>query len=121
MTKKLKVGVIGLGSMGSTHLDIYSQISDVEVIAVADSIQSRLDGSSKAEGNISGQAKGSVGGLKARKYIDGMELINDPEIDLVDICVGTDLHFIFVEAALAKGKHVLVEKPLRVVMMKLKK
>ena len=41
-----------------------------------------------------------------------MELINDPEIDLVDICVGTDLHFIFVEAALAKGKHVLVEKPL---------
>ena len=39
-------------------------------------------------------------------------LINDPEIELVDICVGTDLHFIFVEAALAKGKHVLVEKPL---------
>ena len=112
MTKKLKVGVIGLGSMGSTHLDIYSQISDVEVIAVADSIQSRLDGSSKAEGNISGQARGSVGGLKARKYIDGMELINDPEIELVDICVGTNLHFVFVEAALAKGKHVLVEKPL---------
>ena len=89
MTKKLKVGVIGLGSMGSTHLDIYSQISDVEVIAVADSIQSRLDGSSKAEGNISGQARGSVSGLKARKYIDGMELINNPEIELVDICVGT--------------------------------
>ena len=73
MTKKLKVGIIGLGSMGSTHLDIYSQISDVEVIAVADSIQSRLDGSSKAKGNISGQARGGVGGLKARKYIDGME------------------------------------------------
>jgi predicted dehydrogenase len=30
----------------------------------------------------------------------------------VDICVGTDLHYIFVEAALAKNKHVLVEKPL---------
>ena len=67
MTKKLKVGVIGLGSMGSTHLDIYSQISDVEVIAVADSIQSRLDGSSKAEGNISGQARGSVSGLKSKE------------------------------------------------------
>ena len=36
MAKKLKVGVIGLGSMGSTHLDIYSQISEVEVVAVAD-------------------------------------------------------------------------------------
>jgi len=112
MAKKLKVGVIGLGSMGSTHLDIYSQISEVEVVAVADSKKSRLDGSSRAEGNISGQAQGSVAGLEAKQYLDGMDLIDDPDIELVDICVGTNLHFVFVEAALAKGKHVLVEKPL---------
>ena len=112
MDNKLKVGIIGLGSMGSTHLDIYSKIKEVEVTAIADSIQSRLDGSSKAEGNISGQAEGGVTGLIAKKYLDGMGLIDNPEIDIVDICVGTDLHFIFVEAALAKGKHVLVEKPL---------
>ena len=112
MANKLKVGIIGLGSMGSTHLDIYSKIKEVEVIAIADSIQSRLDGSSKAEGNISGQAEGGVTGLSAVKYLDGMELIENPDIDIVDICVGTDLHFTFVEAALSKGKHVLVEKPL---------
>ena len=112
MAKKLKVGVIGLGSMGSTHLDIYSQISEVEVVAVADPKKNRLDGSSKAEGNISGQAQGSVVGFEAKQYLDGMDLIDDPDIELVDICVGTDLHFVFVEAALAKGKHVLVEKPL---------
>ncbi len=112
MANKLKVGIIGLGSMGSTHLDIYSKIKEVEVIAIADSIQSRLDGSSKAEGNISGQAEGGVTGLSAIKYLDGMELIENPDIDVVDICVGTDLHFTFVEAALSKGKHVLVEKPL---------
>ena len=112
MTKRLKVGIIGLGSMGSTHLDIYSKINDVEVVAVADSIQSRLDGSSKAEGNISGQAEGGVTGLSVKKYLDGMDLIKNSDIDIVDICVGTDLHFIFVEAALASGKHVLVEKPL---------
>jgi predicted dehydrogenase len=112
MANKLKVGIIGLGSMGSTHLDIYSKIKEVEVIAIADSIQSRLDGSSKAEGNISGQAEGGVTGLSAIKYLDGMELIENTDIDIVDICVGTDLHFTFVEAALSKGKHVLVEKPL---------
>ena len=112
MANKLKVGIIGLGSMGSTHLDIYSKIKEVEVIAIADSIQSRLDGASKAEGNISGQAEGGVTGLSAIKYLDGMELIENPDIDIVDICVGTDLHFTFVEAALSKGKHVLVEKPL---------
>ena len=112
MANKLKIGIIGLGSMGSTHLDIYSKIKEVEVIAIADSIQSRLNGSSKAEGNISGQAEGGVTGLSAIKYLDGMELIENPDIDIVDICVGTDLHFTFVEAALSKGKHVLVEKPL---------
>ena len=112
MANKLKVGIIGLGSMGSTHLDIFSKIKEVEVIAIADSVQSRLDGSSKAEGNISGQAEGGVTGLSAIKYLDGMELIENPDIDIVDICVGTDLHFTFVEAALSKGKHVLVEKPL---------
>ncbi len=112
MSSKLKVGIVGLGSMGSTHLDIYSKINEVEVTAIADSIQSRLDGSSKAEGNISGQAEGGVVGLSSAKYLDGMDLINNADIDIVDICVGTDLHFIFVEAALAKGKHVLVEKPL---------
>ncbi len=112
MSNKLKVGIIGLGSMGSTHLDIYSKINEVEVVAIADSIQSRLDGSSKAEGNISGQAEGGVSGLSAKKYLDGMDLIDNPDINIVDICVGTDLHFAFVEAALAKGKHVLVEKPL---------
>jgi len=112
MAKKLKVGVIGLGSMGSTHLDIYSLIDEVEIVAVADPNKSRLDGSSKAEGNIKGQAQGRVKGLAAKQYLDGMDLIDDPDIELVDICVGTNLHFVFVEAALAKGKHVLVEKPL---------
>jgi len=112
MAKKLKVGVIGLGNMGSTHLDIYSQISEVEIVAVADPKKSRLDGSSRAEGNISGQAQGSVAEIEAKKYLDGMDLIDNPDIELVDICVGTNLHFVFVEAALAKGKHVLVEKPL---------
>tara|TARA_B110000438_G_scaffold228581_1_gene223183 strand:- start:160 stop:495 length:336 start_codon:yes stop_codon:yes gene_type:complete len=87
MSKKLKVGIIGLGSMGSTHLDIYSKIKDVEVIAIADSIQSRLDGSSKAEGNISGQAEGGVTDLSVKKYLDGMDLINNSDIDIVDICV----------------------------------
>ena len=67
MANKLRVGIIGLGSMGNTHLDIYSKIKEVEVFAVADSIQSRLDGSSKAEGNISGQAEGGVAWNECKK------------------------------------------------------
>ena len=55
MTNKLKVGIIGLGSMGTTHLDIYSKIKEVEITAIADSIQNRLDATRKAEGKIRGQ------------------------------------------------------------------
>ena len=58
MKKKLRVGVIGLGMMGITHLDIYARMDKVEVVAISDAIKSRLDGSSQAQGNISGQAKG---------------------------------------------------------------
>ena len=72
MTNKLKVGIVGFGSMGSTHLDIYSKINEVEVIAIADKIQSRLDGSSKAEGNISGQAEG--GDLDGEGERDGRDV-----------------------------------------------
>jgi len=112
MAEKLKVGIIGMGSMGSTHLDIYSQINEVEVVAVSDLIRSRLDGSSRAEGNISGQARGNLTDLQIKQYFDGMDLIADPDIELIDICVGTNLHSVLVETALARGKHVLVEKPL---------
>ena len=47
MTNKLKVGVIGLGSMGSTHLDIYSKINDVESLLLL--IQSRVDSTAQVK------------------------------------------------------------------------
>jgi predicted dehydrogenase len=112
MKKKLRVGVIGLGMMGITHLDIYARMDKVEVVAISDAIKSRLDGSSQAQGNISGQAKGSVEKFNAKQYLNGIDLIKDKNVDLVDICVGTNLHFNFVKEALSKDKHVLVEKPL---------
>jgi predicted dehydrogenase len=48
MARKLKVGVIGLGMMGTTHLDIYAQMSEVEVVAIADTNPDLLDGSLQA-------------------------------------------------------------------------
>jgi predicted dehydrogenase len=41
-----------------------------------------------------------------------MDLIKDKNVDLVDICLATPLHVEYAIAALKKGKHVLVEKPL---------
>lgn len=108
----INVGVIGLGMMGSTHLDVYAKLEGVRVLAISDANPARLSGQESAGGNIEGQSQGGIDLSMARKYADGMELIADADVDLVDICLPTPLHRAFGEAALAAGKHVLIEKPL---------
>ncbi len=112
--KTLNLGVIGLGMMGQTHLDIYNNLPGVRVLAVADQDPAKLSGARKAEGNIEGQAQGgfdlTTPGL--RKYANGLELIADPEIDIVDLCVPTPGHLPIGLASLEAGKHTLIEKPL---------
>jgi len=107
----LKVGVIGIGMMGSTHLDAYAKLKGVNVTAVADLIRERREGRSVAAGNVKGQSQGGVDFSGFRKYDEGMKLIADPELDIVDICLSTPLHAKYAIAALKAGKHVLTEKP----------
>ncbi len=106
------VGVIGLGMMGLTHLDAYGKRTDVKVVAVSDKLVDRLEGKTKAAGNVEGQAKGTFDFASAKKYAEGMDLIHDPEVEVVDICLPTPMHLEFGLAALSAGKHVFVEKPL---------
>ena len=108
----INVGVIGLGMMGQTHLDVYAKRPDVNVVAISDRNPDRLTGKTRATGNVEGQAQGTFDLSQARGYEEGMDLINDKTVDLVDICLATPLHVEYAIAALKKGKHVLVEKPL---------
>lgn len=48
----------------------------------------------------------------ARILTDWREAVNDPEVDLVDICLPDSLHYPVAKAALLAGKHVFCEKPL---------
>lgn len=106
------VGVIGLGMMGATHLDVYAKRPDVRVVAVADPDPDRRSGRKVAAGNVKGQAQGGFDFSTVKQYAEGMDLIHDPEVTVVDICLATPLHRKYAEAALAAGKHLLVEKPL---------
>ncbi|BAM03438.1 Gfo/Idh/MocA family protein [Phycisphaera mikurensis] len=109
----VNVGVIGLGSMGNTHLAAYGSVPGCRVVAVADADEGRRTGRTGAGGNIEGQ--GSGGGFdfaSVRAYADASELIADPEVHLVDVCLPTPLHARFAVAALRAGKHLMVEKPL---------
>ena len=108
----VKVGVIGLGMMGNVHLDAYAKRDDAEVIAISDKSPKLLSGEARTQGNIEGQDENTFDYDSVRKYDEGMDLINDPEVELVDVCLPTPLHFQYASAVLDAGKHLMVEKPL---------
>lgn len=101
-----------MGMMGLTHLDAYAKLEGVEVVALADRDEDRLNGKAKADGNIEGQAEGGFDYDSVRKYTDAFELIADPDLDVVDICLPTPAHVPFGIKVLEAGKHLLTEKPL---------
>ena len=110
----IKVGVIGIGMMGTTHLDVYARHTGslACVTAVADLLPDRRSGKSMAAGNIEGQAQGAFRFSEVQQFDEGMKLITQADVDVVDICLPTPLHLPYAKAALEAGRHVLVEKPL---------
>jgi len=112
MAGKIRVGVIGIGFMGSNHFNIWRGRSDAEVVAIADVNPKKLSGDwSEIAGNIAvGGGRVDLKGIKT--YTNPGELIKDPDVDVVDITLPTYLHARFAIAALRTGKHVLCEKPM---------
>ena len=98
-----RVGVIGLGMMGLTHLDVWSKRGDVLVTAIADQDKARLSGETVAEANLEGLAETAFDYNTVKKYTDAYELINDPNINIVDICLPTHLHLKFTKVAIDAG------------------
>jgi len=109
----INIGIIGLGFMGRTHYEAYQKLRDVQVIMVADKDPKRAAGD--LTGGWGNLGTGGITQLpmdRIRGTTDFHELINDPNIDVIDICVPTPGHVELAIAALATGKHVLCEKPL---------
>ena len=94
----VKVGVVGCGVIGPAHMAGAGQSEYVELVAVADLIEERRTA-----------AAGKYGVGKA--YASGDELIADPEIEAVVLAFPTGTRTELALRALAKGKHVLLEKP----------
>ena len=99
MSGRLRVGVIGLGAFGESHLRAWRGLPEVEVAAVA---------SRSAERAAEIAARYGV----PRWYGSHDELIADPSIAAVSVTTAETEHRAPVIAALGAGKHVLVEKPI---------
>lgn len=91
----MKVGIVGVGFMGTTHAagwaDTPAQIAGFT-----------------AETQDEAQALAGQYGVKVYSDLDAML----PDVDVVDVCSPTHLHHEMVLKAAAAGKHVICEKPL---------
>lgn len=108
----MKLGIIGLGFMGTTHLKAALALPEIEVAAVCSRDEKKLAGDfSEIRGNNSDPG-GRVDLSGVAKYREIPALLADPSLDSVDISLPTGMHESVTLAALAAGKHVLVEKPM---------
>ena len=96
---KVKIGVIGAGSISEAHLGAYANNPDVQIYAICDLNEERA------------QAKADKYGAE-KVYVEYEELLKNPEVDAVSICTWNTSHAEIAIAALDHGKNVLCEKPL---------
>ena len=99
---KLKVAVIGNGGISGVHLRGYSLNPDVEIYALCDINEERLN------------RRGDEYHVDpARRFTDVNEMLAAcPEIEAVSVCTWNAAHAQCAIAALNAGKHVLCEKPM---------
>ncbi len=108
----MRIAVVGLGFMGSTHLQAWQHIPNAEIVAVVSDDPVKLGGDLSAiQGNLNRPGE-KLDFSKARKYRRIEDAIRDQEVDAVDLCLPTHLHAQTAVDALQAGKHVLVEKPM---------
>jgi predicted dehydrogenase len=108
-TKKspLRIGVLGFGAMGRTHtwavqnIPFFYQPSTPLAISY---------GVCTTTMEKSQRIAKEYGFALATDNED--DLINNPDIDIIDICTPNIYHFETLKKAIASGKHVLCEKPL---------
>src|SRR5437016_2736330 len=94
--KKLRVGVVGVGHIGGNHARIYAELPQAEFIAIFD-----IDPVRAAEIAAKYQAKAA----RSLEEFAGM-------VDAASVATPTSAHFSVARDLLARGKHLLIEKPI---------
>ncbi len=99
MGDKIKVGIIGVGSISHSHIVGYLANPNVELYAFCDINEEQL------------KAMGEKYGVE-RLFTKAEDMLALPEIDAVSVCTWNAAHAPCTIAALNAGKHVLCEKPM---------
>jgi predicted dehydrogenase len=94
--KNLRIGVVGVGHIGSNHARLYAEVPSADFTAVydVDPFRSRTIG-------------GKFGATPAKSLDEFIEMV-----DAASVATPTNTHYAVARALLTEGKHVLVEKPI---------
>jgi len=92
----LKIGVVGIGSMGKNHARVCSEFEQIELVGIADVNRDVV--------------KRVAEKCDTKAFIDYKELLQ--EVDAVIVATPTLTHYDIAMDLLNRGKHVLVEKPI---------
>lgn len=95
----MRVGLLGFGGWGSVHASSLMHVKDHELVAIGCRSEAAAERASIAYPDVQ-----VVRGIE--------ELVSLPNLDVVDVVLPTHLHVQAALAALAAGKHVLLEKPM---------
>ena len=101
--KNVKIGILGAKFAGSFHMEVWKTIPGAEVVAIANRGE---------EARMAFQKKYNI----AKAYATIEDLIRDPDVDVVDICLPNFMHAEAAIAAMRGGKSVICEKPFATTM-----
>lgn len=108
----LRVGIAGIGFMGWIHYLAYQKVKGVKVTAIQARDEKKRRGDWRGiQGNFGPPGEEvNLKGIAAHATLE--ELFDDPNVDVVDLCLPPGMHADATVAALKAGKHVLCEKPM---------
>jgi predicted dehydrogenase len=98
--KDLNVGIVGLGWVAGAHIETFKSVEGAQVTAIC---------SRRPHDETELQQKY---GLPLKAYQDYEEMLQDPSIDVIDICTPHPQHAEQTIAAAQAGKHLIIEKPI---------
>src|SRR6266478_9230391 len=94
--KNLRVGVVGVGHIGSNHARLYAEIPSADFTAIYD-----VD---LARGNCIGEKFSAAAAKSLDEFIE--------MVDAASVATPTSTHYEVAQVLLTRGKHLLIEKPI---------
>ncbi|MCD4824032.1 MAG: Gfo/Idh/MocA family oxidoreductase [Phycisphaerae bacterium] len=101
MAKNVKLGIIGINSIGATHANACVKTGAMEIAAICDVAAEPLEEAAKKY-DVSASAC----------FKDYRKMLAEADIDAVAVCTPNVFHKEMAIAALEAGKHVFLEKPM---------